>query len=572
MNNSIIRIWRDSKRYWAGIVFILVLAAAAGALKTLSALYWGFAVDAGIMGYINLMTIYAVIMLLFIAADGLRTALLYAVAGRVSEGMIKDIRMRMFAALAMADMGRLERDMRSGDIAVRANNNATALSDLVAADFTHYSRIIFQALIAVVACLILSWQLSVVFMLALPITTFTLKLVMRPIAAMEKETRQNVGRFANIGLDAISGIHAVKTYQLEGFMSRRFDNIVDENYKHHVKLAKVGMWTTSVKYIAHVIQIMALFLMGAWLTSEGIVTVGTVLAFVAISANITESISSIDQVIARAARARVLADRMYDILDLPQEQSGDNSKLIETKTPIVFENVNFSYDGSELVLKNISLQVHEGQKVAIVGASGSGKSTIAKLISRLYSHSEGSIKIFGVEANELELNALRSELAIVTQESNLFEGSILDNVRLGNPDASAEAAAAALQAAGLWAYVQTLPEGMDTPLNEFGANLSGGQRQRLCIARALVRDAKLVLLDEPTSALDNQTEQALQQALDSLLTNRTAVIIAHRISTIQNADYVYCIDNGAVMEEGSPQDLLKKQGYYHAMCKLQGLI
>jgi len=266
----------------------------------------------------------------------------------------------------------------------------------------------------------------------------------------------------------------------------------------------------------------------------------------------------------------VLADRLYEVLDLPQERSGEMEPLV-TEMPVQFKNVSFSYDNKSMTLDNISFAVGEKKKVAIVGASGSGKSTIVKLISRLYNHSEGVIKIFGVEAEKLEIHALRSELAIVTQDSFLFEGSIFDNVRLGRQDASPQMVKEALQSVGLWAFVSTLPKGIDTLLSEFGADLSGGQRQRLCIARALMRDAKLILLDEPTSALDSQTEQVLQQALDNLLKHRTALIISHRISTVQNADYVYCLDKGTVVEEGTPLKLLENRGYYYKMCKLQGL-
>jgi len=569
VSNSILRMWLDSRKYWKGLALIVLFAVLAGVFKTLSALYWGAAVDVGIGGYIRQMIVYALFMLLFIALDGLRTAMVYMIAGRVSEGILRDIRVRIFAVLTTADMECLEK-MRSGDIAVRANNNATALSDVIAGDYTHYSRLILQALIAVFACLMLSWQLSIIFMLVLPITLLTLKLIMRPIGAMEKETRQNMGRLANVGLDAITGIHAVKIYQLEEYMSRQFSTLVDRNYVQHIKLARLGMWTTAVKYTVHIVQILILFITGALLVQNDVITVGAVLAFVAVSAYLTESISAVDQIMASAVRAKVLADRLYEVLDLPQERSGEMEPLV-TEMPVQFKNVSFSYDNKTMALENISLAVGEKKKVAIVGASGSGKSTIVKLICRLYNHSEGVIKIFGVEAEKLEIHALRSELAIVTQDSFLFEGSIFDNVCLGRQDASPQMVIEALQSVGLWAFVSTLPKGIDTLLSEFGANLSGGQRQRLCIARALVRDAKLILLDEPTSALDSQTEQVLQQALDNLLKHRTALIISHRIATVQNADYVYCLDKGTVVEEGTPLQLLENRGYYYKMCKLQGL-
>lgn len=568
MSNTIVRMWLDSKRYWGGMILALFIAALAGVFKTLSAFYWGAAIDEGIEGYINPMVINALLMLLFIALDAIRTAILYTIVGYVTEGMFRDVRVRIFSTLTTAEMGRLETDMRSGDIAVRANNNVSALCDVIAGDFTNYARLIFQALIAVVACFVLSWQLSIIFVLILPITLIVLKLIMKPIEAIERDTRQNLGRSANIALDAITGINAVKIYKLESAMSKRFDSIVDENYIRFNRLARVGMWTTAIKYIVHIVQILILFIAGAWLVEGGLITVGAVLAFIAVSAYITEGISMADQMMLRAKRAKVLADRIYEILDLPQEVTGEERQLT-FENPVQFENVFFAYNNEEMVLKNLTLIVKEGEKVAIVGKSGSGKSTIIKLITRLYTHSEGRLRVFGLDAEKIDLHALRSKVAIVTQESFLFEGSILDNVRLGQQSASAQMVTESLRASGLWDFVESLPRGLDTLLSEFGSNLSGGQRQRLCIARALVREPKLILLDEPTSALDVRTEQALQQALDILLKDRTAIIVTHRMSTIQNVDYVYCIDKGMVVEEGTPLQLFKKQGYYYEMCKFQ---
>jgi ABC-type multidrug transport system fused ATPase/permease subunit len=241
----------------------------------------------------------------------------------------------------------------------------------------------------------------------------------------------------------------------------------------------------------------------------------------------------------------------------------------ETEEYVYFKALDFAYDGGPKVLSGLNLLIQKGKKVAIVGPSGSGKSTVIKLICRFYGCGGGELSLFGEKGEEISLPELRKQLALVTQEPGLFEGSILENVRYGRSDAGEEDVVKALQAADLWGYVSELPQGIHTQLGEFGSGLSGGQRQRLSIARALLKDAKLVLLDEATSALDTRSEQEIQRALDNLLEGRAAVIVAHRLSTVQKADYLYCLEDGRVAEEGSPAELTAKKGYYYEMCKMQ---
>jgi ABC-type multidrug transport system fused ATPase/permease subunit len=196
---------------------------------------------------------------------------------------------------------------------------------------------------------------------------------------------------------------------------------------------------------------------------------------------------------------------------------------------------------------------------------------VIRLICRFYNHNSGTLKLFGVDSEKICVYNLRKNLALVTQEPFLFEASIFENVRFGRENATEHDVIEALKSANLWDFVLSLPDGINTCLGEFGSRLSGGQRQRLSIARALVKDAKLVLLDEPTSALDSQTESEIQNALENLLHGRAAVIVAHRLTTVQNADYMYCLENGEVIEQGTPSELFAKRGYYYEMCQMQGV-
>ncbi|MCL2528179.1 MAG: ABC transporter ATP-binding protein/permease [Defluviitaleaceae bacterium] len=568
-----IRLLLDNKRHWPGLFFMVALAFLAGIFKTRAATLWGEAVDYGVAGNTSAMRFAILAMLLFIVLDGLRTGVHYTIIGRATEGLFYDIRMALFCALTRADMATLEKETHAGDIALRVCEDTERLCDIIAGNFSHYMRLIFQAGFAIVVCIFLSWQLAIAYFLLLPLSLWLLSAVSKPLEKLQTEARGGAGRSADIASGAIAGIHAVKIYGLEDEMSRRFSSHIDEAYTRSARSVKIGMGMTTIKYIVAVIQTLVLFVVGTWLVGLGAASIGAVMAFVALAVYVTEAFGLADRMIVHVKSAAALGVRVYEVLDLPQEAAGDAEIVpMDVNEYVRFNSLKFAYDQENPVLDGLNLVVRKGQKVAIVGPSGSGKSTIIKLICRLYGHGGGQLTLFGENGEEINIAELRSQLALVSQEASLFEGSILENVRYGNGSATEADIIAALKSADLWGFVSTLPEGIHTNLGEFGTGLSGGQRQRLSIARALVKDAQLVLMDEATSALDTKSEQEIQQALDNLLEGRAAVIVAHRLTTVQKADYIYCLDNGRVVEEGSPQSLLSKGGYYHEMCKMQGVI
>jgi len=574
----IARLLLDNKRYWPGLFIMVLLALLAGVFKTRAATLWGEAVDFGVGGYINAMLFSALGMLLFIGLDGARTAVHYTVIGQVTERMFKDIRMRLFAVLSQAEMATVETRMRSGDIALRACEDTEQLCDAFAARLGHFARLIFQAVFAIIACVFLSWRLSAAYFLLLPISLWLLGVISKPLERLQTEARGGAGRSADIASGTLSGIQGVKIFGLENEMEKRFAAHVDSAYTRFAKAGRIGMGMTTVKYVVSVLQTLVLFIVGAWLVSLDLISIGAVMAFIVLAAYVTEAFGLADSMIFHAKNAAALSGRIYDVLDLPLEPQGDpDVSPIETGDYVRFEQLDFTYANTDVdanvkdqnVLSGLNLVVRRGQKVAIVGPSGSGKSTVIKLICRLYNHGGRGLTLFGADGEKISLPKLRDELALVTQEPALFEGSILDNVRYGRISATETEVVDALQAADLWGFVSTLPEGIHTKLGEFGSRLSGGQRQRLSIARALVKNAKLVLLDEATSALDTQSEREIQQALDNLLEGRAAVIVAHRLTTVQKADYLYCLKNGTVVEEGAPAKLYEKRGYYYEMCRMQ---
>ena len=566
----LLRLYLENRRYIPGLALILLISLLAGGLKLAASTLWGQAVDFGVAGRISPMLWGAGAMALVILVDCARTTVHYHIIGRVTETMFRDVRMKAFRKLTTGDAATLERDFRTGDTATRLNSDIDVLNNFTAGHVSNFSRLLFQGVVALAGCLFLSWQMSLAYLVVLPLSLWIVKRVSAPIQAKTKSSLDSTGAAMSVAAEAIQGALTVKAFGAEEELARRFDAAVDSATQQKVQSEKISQKLTGVKYAANVLQTMALFLLGSVLVTRGAVSVGTLVAFLALSNYITEPFGQLDYMISQVRRATATAQRYFEVMDVPNEADGPVTRPA-SPVPCQAQELAFSYDGQNRVLQDITLRIAQGQQVAVVGESGCGKSTLLRMLCRFYLPQAGSLRLFGVEAKDWQGEALRQHIALVTQNSTLFDGSVYENVAYGKPGLTRAECRAALEAVELWDFVSQFPDGMDHPIGEGGAALSGGQKQRLCIARALVKEAPLVLLDEATSALDTQTEKEVQAALDKLLAGRSAVIVAHRLTTVQNAHYVYVLEQGHVLEEGPPKELLAKRGRYYEMCKLQGL-
>ena len=570
-NSPLFRFYYDNRKHLPGLVTIVALSLVSGVLKTLSAAYWGRAVDFGVAGLVEDMLFAAVLMALFILLDCLRTALHYRLIGHITEDMFLDVRARAFDKLTHADPSALEETFRTGDIAARLNGDIDFLSTFSAGHISNFSRQIFSGLFGLTACIFISWQLAISYMIILPLSLWLVGTISKPIQAQIKGSMDSTGLAISTAVETISGALTVKAFAAEGVMEKRFDAAVTAACQQRIRSERLSMKMTGIKYLSNVIQSMCLFLVGSWLVSFGYLTVGAFVSFVTLSAYITSAFEQSDYMIKSFRNASASAARYYEVIDIPEERPGFNREAA-SPTPCSAVGLSFAYGNGVRALNDLSIQVPAGKKVAVVGPSGCGKSTLVKLLCRFYFPERGELSMFGAETAELDPRALRENLAIVTQDSCLFSGSFYENIALGRPGISREECQRVLEDVRLWDFVCGFPEGMDHAVGEGGMNLSGGQRQRLCIARAMVKNASLVLLDEATSALDLQTEREVQEALDKLLQGRSVVMIAHRLSTVQNADHIYVIEEGGIAEEGAPAELLRKKGRYYQMYLAQGLV
>ena len=566
--NPLIRLAIDSKHQWVWFCCIVVSLMLNGVLLSASAGNFGAAVDYGLHSNMKAMFSSLFAMILLMALNCVRNPLHDWLAANAMERTLRDIRMRMYNAILYAKIPEIEKKTRSGDLMSRASEDMDALCENLETASVYHVRILITAVVALTYCFILSWQLSLLYFFLLPVSLYALGRISAVVEPQQRQASTANGSAMNLAADLLNGLMVIKSYSLENRISKRFADSIDESVSVSRQSYKVNRKMNAVQYIVQIIQTMILFLAGTILVSNGYTTPGQTLAFISVSGSVSNAFSSAPGIINMYRRCVSYTRRIYEILDIsPEAGSTDAASYQKSRDTLQFQSVSFAYNGNA-VLSKVSFTVRQNQKVGLVGPSGGGKSTALKLISRFYDITDGSITLNGENLGRIPLDHLRGGIALVTQDPCLFDASILENIRMGRPNATESEVFNALEKVGLYGFVQSLEKGIYTEIGEYGSRLSGGQRQRIAIARAILKNAPLVLLDEATSALDNQSEAEVQAALDELLAGRSAVIIAHRLNTLRNADYIICLDK-SVIEEGAPDELLARKGYFFQMKQKQ---
>ena len=581
-NNPLIRLLFDSKKHLIWLCFFVFLAFGAGIIQTNISLIFGNMVDLGINNQLDNMFALILPIGLLLIADIIRVILTNMNTAIGVERVFLDVRLRVYNSLLNSKFDALNKNIGSGDIVQRVNTDINSLSESVAGQFTWFLRVLIMAVVAFISCLILSWQLSAVFFVLLPLSIFITGKVSKPIEKIQKEQSANVSKAMNTATDMLHSLMTTKAFNLENEMSNRFaihsDNAVESSFKINKTLIKLDV----VKYISTILPVIATILMGLFLLLNNATTVGTIVAFIAISVHIRTALELMSYMSSAVRRVTALSSRVYEVIDLPVEgealtnhqsfamQSSDTA--INT---VLMKDVYFKYNNETSVLNGINLKINHGEKVGIVGPSGSGKSTIINLVTGLYPITNGQLHVFGHLACNWQLDDMRSNISIVAQNPGLFDGTIYENIACGKKDSTEKEVLEAAKNANLSKFIASLPNGINTNIGEGGNKLSGGQKQRIAIARAMLKNAPLLLLDEATSALDSESEIEVSQALEMLLQNTTtkkttAIIVAHRLSTLKNVDRIIFIENGVVVEEGTIKELLALKGRFFEMSAFEG--
>ena len=417
----------------------------------------------------------------------------------------------------------------------------------------------------------LDWKLSLLTLMTIPLVGFAMKIFGRKLKRSSTVIQERVAEITSLLQESISAIRVVKSFVRESYEIKRFEEQNWRNFQAAMKNVKLSsLLTPTVEFLAAIAVTFIVWFGGYEVVNE-VITAGELVAFLTYAVNLANPVKRLSRVYAAIQKAMAAAERVFDIMDLDEKITDvpGAKPLPPIKGKVEFKDITFSYKEGQPALQHISLKAEPGQMIALVGPSGSGKSTIANLIPRFYDVDSGVITIDDHDIRQVTADSLREQIGLVPQETMLFSTSVMENIRYGHLEATDEEVIEAAKAANAEEFIKELPEGYDTKLGERGLNLSGGQRQRLAIARAILKNPRVLILDEATSALDTESEKIVQDALDNLMVGRTSFVIAHRLSTIFNADQIFVVENGHLREHGTHEELLAAGGLYSNLYNIQ---
>ena len=488
----------------------------------------------------------------------------------LKNGVLTDLRKNMYKHIIELPISFYSK-RKKGDIMARVLGDINEMQNSFFILLELIVREPLTIIFSLVVMFSISWQLSIFVLLFIPISGFLISSIGKRLKRQSLRAQQESGQLISTVEETLTGLKIVKSYNAEINFKKRFTDSADRILKLVNKIGLKNNLSGPLSEVLGIITIAILLWYGGKLvliekTIEGTTFIG----FMALAYGILTPAKAISKASYRVKNGVAAADRVFEVLyhkdTMPDHKNA--LKLSGFNNKIQLKNVSFKYE-NEYVLKNFSMTVEKGQSVALVGQSGSGKSTIANLLTRFYDVNEGTISIDGNDIKNTTKTSLRSQIGLVTQDSILFNNSIKNNLKIGKDSATEEEIIEALKVANAWEFVKELPEGIETNIGDAGNSLSGGQKQRLSIARAVLKNAPIMILDEATSALDTESERLVQDALENMMKNRTSVVIAHRLSTIQNADYIIVMKQGKMVEQGKHQELLDKKGVYYSLVMMQ---
>lgn len=506
----------------------------------------------------------AVLIVLFAVIRGIFSFVQAYMAERTSQGAAFDFRNELFSKLQTLSFSYYDQN-QTGQLMIRATDDVEKLRLFIAQGLV----LAAQALLLLVATLIIlfltNWQLTLVVLPILPIALVVFMVFGAVAQPLFAEIQQRISALNTVLQENMAGIRVVKAFARESYEQKRFDQTAVSVYEQQLQVARTFSFLFPVIFlIAFIGQAALLYFAGRQIIGNSL-TLGDYQAFSLYVTYIFFPLGQLGFIISLMAQASASATRIFEILDAKNdvENKPDATELPQIEGSVEFRDVTFRYFGSgEPVLSNVSFKAEPGMTVALLGGTGSGKTTIINLLPRFYDVSEGAVLIDDQDVKDVTLDSLRSQIGIVLQETNLFGGSIRDNIAFGRPDATDEAVIDAAKAAAAHDFIMSFPDGYDTPVGERGTTLSGGQKQRIAIARALLLNPRLLILDDSTSSVDLQTEARIQKALDQLMKGRTSFVIAQRITTVLNADMILVLDKGRVVASGKHADLMEENAIY----------
>jgi subfamily B ATP-binding cassette protein MsbA len=486
------------------------------------------------------------------------------------NGVIKDFRNEIYNKIVKLSMSYYS-EKKKGDIVARISSDVLEIDNSFLSIFELIIKEPLMILFTLISMYIISPELTGFVIIFIPISAIFISVVGKSLKRQSMKVQKEQGLFISLVDETLNGLKIVKIFNAENAFSKKFSESTNRLYKFsNSVINKKNLAGPLSEFLGICSITIILWYGGMMVLKENSLDASTFLVYLGLAYNILTPAKSLSKASYKIRKAYGAAERVFQVLDDNRfiKSNGDDASLEDFSTSIDFNNVSFRYDNED-VIKNLSLIIKKGETVALVGQSGSGKSTIANLISRFYDTSEGEIRVDGENIKEVNLKSLRKLIGLVTQDSILFNDSIKNNLLIGKENATDQEIIQALKIANAWEFVKELPKTIENNIGDSGNKLSGGQKQRLSIARAVLKNPPIMILDEATSALDSESENLVQIALDNVMKNKTSLVIAHRLSTIQKADNILVLDKGKIIESGKHKDLMDKGGIYTNLVRMQ---
>jgi len=488
----------------------------------------------------------------------------------VSQKAILQLRNKLYQHTLRLDLKFFDHN-RTGDLMARLTGDVNQLQELVSANSLSILADVITFVAIVGFLFYTDWKLALLTLITLPFIFATSRYFSLRIKNAYRSVRRISADVNNSLQDTLSGIRMIKSFASEDAEAEHFSTLSEQHRNATVSASKLSAIFSPIIDWLNYVGMTLVLMFGAWQVMDGHMTVGDIVAYLAYLRLLQAPIRSFSRLITKLQQSAAAFERIQEVLaTVPEVRDKEGAMILPpAKGEIIFDDVEFAYEEGQPILQNFNLRIRRNQITALVGSSGSGKSTIAHLIARLYDVQRGEIYIDGHPISQVTVKSLRQQMGIVSQEVILLNGTIRENISYGKPQATAEEITAAAMAANAHEFITALPQGYDTPIGERGVKLSGGQKQRLSIARAFLTNPRILILDEATAALDTESEQHIQHALSLLLPGRTCLVIAHRLSTIQNADQIVVLEQGEIVELGKHETLLRQKGRYKALYDMQ---